>query len=212
MLEYTTGESKRLVQRLRNAYIENPSAGVRESWKKLGERFGSTAVITNVQLNKLTMFPALASKDNKGLQELGDLLLELQCAKEDGGLAGLKILDEPAFLKPVLVKLPQDLQGRWQRHAYRYKTQHHVDYPPFREFSSFIQEVAREQNDPYLSMESQESKSQSWKPSVKPPVKTPAKPPAKPPIRPTDTPPFEICPEMQAVAKMVILAKFRQGC
>ena len=33
MLEYTTGESKRLVQRLRNAYVENPTAGVGESWK-----------------------------------------------------------------------------------------------------------------------------------------------------------------------------------
>ena len=77
MLVYTTGESKRLVQRLRNAYIENPAAGVRESWKKLGERFGSTAVITNVHLNKLATFPALAPKDNKGLQELGDLLLEI---------------------------------------------------------------------------------------------------------------------------------------
>ena len=120
MLEYTTGESKGLVQRLRNAYIENPAAGVRESWKKLGERFGSTAVITNVHLNKLTTFPALAPKDDKGLQELGDLLLELQCAK-DGGLAGLKILDEPAFPKPLLVKLPEELQGRWQRHAYRFK-------------------------------------------------------------------------------------------
>ena len=38
MLEYTSSESKRLVQRLRNTYIENPAAGVRESWKKLGER------------------------------------------------------------------------------------------------------------------------------------------------------------------------------
>ena len=38
--ELTTGESKRLVQRLRNAYAENPAAGVRESWKKLGKRFG----------------------------------------------------------------------------------------------------------------------------------------------------------------------------
>ena len=65
MLEYTTGESKRLVQRLRNAYVENPTAGVGESWKKLGEHFGSTAVITNVHLNKLTMFPVLASKDKK---------------------------------------------------------------------------------------------------------------------------------------------------
>ena len=129
MLEYTTGESERLVQRLRNAYIENSAAGVRESWKKLGERFGSTAVITNVHLNKLTTFAALAPKDSKGLQQLGDLLLELQCTKEDGGLAGLKILDEPAFLKPVLIKLPEELQGRWQRHAYRFKSPHGVDYP-----------------------------------------------------------------------------------
>ena len=126
MLAYTTGQSKRLVQRLRNAYIENLAAGVQESWKKLGERFGST----NVHLNKLTTFPALAPKDNKGLQELGDLMLELQYAKEDGGLAGLKILDESAFLKPVLIKLPEELQGRWQRHAYRFKSPHGVDYPP----------------------------------------------------------------------------------
>ena len=31
MIEHTTGESKRLVQRLHNAYAENPAAGVRES-------------------------------------------------------------------------------------------------------------------------------------------------------------------------------------
>lgn len=177
MLEYTTGESKRLVQRLRNAYVENPTAGVGESWKKLGEHFGSTAVITNVHLNKLTMFPVLASKDKKGLQELGDLLLELRCAKEEGGLAGLKILDEPAFLKPVLVKLPEELQGRWQRHAYRFKSQYGVDYPPFREFASFIQEIAQERNDPFLSMESHLEK-------------FPVKPLVKPPIEPTDDPPF----------------------
>ena len=78
----------------------------------------------------------------------------MQCAKEDGGLAGLKILDEPAFLKPVLAKLLEELQGRWQRHAYRFKSQHGVDYPPFREFASFIQEIAQERNDPFLSMES----------------------------------------------------------
>ena len=117
------------------------------------------------------------SKDYKGLQELGDLLLELQCAKEDGGLAGLKILDEPAFLKPVLAKLPEELQGRWQRHAYRFKSQHGVDYPPFREFASFIQEIAQERNDPFLSMESHLEK-------------FPVKPLVKPPIEPTDDPPF----------------------
>ena len=84
-----------------------------------------------MHLKNLTMFPALALKDNKGLQELGNLLLELQYTKEDGGLAGLKILDEPAFLKPVLIKLPGELQGRWQRHAYHFKSHHGVDYPLF---------------------------------------------------------------------------------
>ena len=64
------------------------------------------------------MFPKIEPKDNKGLQELGDLLLGLDCAKNDGGLSGLKVPDEPAFLKPLLVKLPDDLQERWQRHAY----------------------------------------------------------------------------------------------
>ena len=117
----------------------------------------------------------------------GDLLSELQCAKEDGGLAGHKILDEPAFLKLVLVKLPEELQGRWRRHAYRFKSPNDVDYPPFREFASIIQEIARERNDPYLSVENQKVKSSH---SDKHPVKPPVKSLAKLPIKTTDVPPF----------------------
>ena len=183
MIEYTTGESKRLIQRLRNAYIVNPTEGVKESWKKLGERFGSTAVITQVHLSKLTMFPSLSAKDNKGLLELGDLLFELQCAKEDGALSGLKILDEPAFLKPLIIKLPEDVQGRWQRHAYRYKSQHGVDYPPFNEFALFIQELAKKRNDLYLAIESPERRTNAPKSSTAPPPKAPVKPTRSPPFR-----------------------------
>ncbi|KAL9975490.1 hypothetical protein ACROYT_G012652 [Oculina patagonica] len=150
---YTTNQSKRLVQRLRNANVENPEEGLKEAWKKLSEQFGSNAVVTQMHLYKLTMFPKINSRDNKGLQELGDLLLELECAKNDGGLSGLKVLDEPAFVKPLLVKLPDDLQGRWQRHAYRYKVQKAADYPPFSEFAKFIQEISQERNDPYLAIE-----------------------------------------------------------
>ena len=169
MAEHATGDSNRFTQRLRNAYIENPPAGVKECWRNLGEHFGSTAVVTQVHPDKLTAFPSLNVKDNRGLQELGDLLLELKCAKEDGGLTGLKILDEPAFLKPVLVKLPEDLQGRWQRHASRYKRQHEVEYPPNSEFASFIEEIARERNRPYLTIEDLGKKSSH---SPKPPVKS----------------------------------------
>ena len=57
IIEHTTNESKRLVQRLRNAYIENPGEGLKQVWCKLGERFGSNAVVTQVHLAKLNSFP-----------------------------------------------------------------------------------------------------------------------------------------------------------
>ena len=150
IIEHTSNESRKLVQRLRNAYVENPERGVQVVWEKLAERFGSDAVVTHVQLTKLHDFPKIGTRDSKKLQELGDLLLELQCAKENIPQSGLQVLDEPTYLRPVLAKLPEDVLGRWQRYAYRFKTQHRVNYPPFREFSEFIQEVAREKNDPYL--------------------------------------------------------------
>ena len=98
-------------------------------------------------------FPKIGYRDAKKLQELGDLLLELECAKSDGSLQGLRVLDEPMYLRPVVVKLPGDVQGRWQRHAFRYKTGHRVDYPPFEEFAKFIQDLALEKTDPNLVLD-----------------------------------------------------------
>jgi hypothetical protein len=157
IIEYTSNESKKLAQR--NAYINKPTEGVETLWQKVSQRFGSNAVITEIHLNKLKDLPKIGFRDNKKLQELGDLLLELQCAKNDGGYRGLRILDEPAYIKPVIVKLPGDIQSRWQKHAFRYKKQHaEVDYPPFSEFFTFIQELSLEGNDPNLIIEIPEKK------------------------------------------------------
>ena len=151
IIEYTSNESRKLAQRLRNAYINNPSDGVAILWQKLRQRYGSDTVITEVYLNKMNDFPKIGYRDNKKLQELGDLLLELQCAKTDGGYPGLRILNEPSCIKPVIAKLPNDIQTRWQQHAYCYKKQHPaVYYPPFNEFATFIQELSLERNDPNL--------------------------------------------------------------
>ena len=112
IIEYTTKESKRLAQRLRNAYIDNPGEGLKEAWNKLGGRIGSNYVVTQVHLQKINSFPERGMQNNKQPQELGDLLLELQCAKNDGRLKGLQILDLPAYLRPIVAKVPADLQGR----------------------------------------------------------------------------------------------------
>lgn len=89
----------------------------------------------------------------------------------------------------MLIKLPGDLQSRWQRHAYPYKSQHSVDFPPFQEFALFIQEIARERNDPYLSIEIPAEESQQPRPPLKPPK---GKPPKGLLIKPPAVPPPEV--------------------
>ena len=52
-----------------------------------------------------------------------------------------------------------------------------VDYPPFAEFSRFIQELAKERNDPYLKLESwDESESFHGISTAKTAVTTPESP------------------------------------
>ena len=140
------------MRRLRNAHIDNPGEGLKDVWCKLGERFGSNSVVRQVYLQKINSFPKIGKQNNKQLQEFGDLLLELQCTKNDGRIKGLQILDEPAYLRPIVAKLPSDLQGRWQKHAFKYKRQQVVDYLPFAYVSRLIQEVAKERNDLYLTL------------------------------------------------------------
>ena len=48
--EYTTKNSKKLVQQLHSAYIKNPAKGVKEVWKKLDERFRTSIVLTKAHL------------------------------------------------------------------------------------------------------------------------------------------------------------------
>ena len=87
----------------------------------------------------------------------------------DRELKGLRIFDEPIYMKPILTKLPDNVQGTWQRHAYRYKVQWSVEYPPFSEFARFIQDIARERNDPYMATEtSKTGNPQPPKPAFRP--------------------------------------------
>ena len=71
--EYTSKESRKLVQKLRNACIQNPAKGlgVEEVLTKLRERFGRDVVLTNAYLDKIGSFPKVGYKDNKNSSNLG---------------------------------------------------------------------------------------------------------------------------------------------
>ena len=84
-------------------------------------------------------------QNNKQPQEFGDFVLELQFAKNDGRLKGLQILDLPAYLRPIVAKVPADLQGRWQKHAFKYKTQQVVDYRLSPNFNDLFKKLLKKE-------------------------------------------------------------------
>lgn len=91
-------------------------------------------------------------KNNVKLQELSDILMELQCAKQDGALPGLAYLDIARGVKQIVEKLPFNLQEKWTSVGSQYKEAHNVSFPPFSVFSQFIQQQARMRNDPSFAM------------------------------------------------------------
>nr|XP_020483745.2 uncharacterized protein LOC109978925 [Labrus bergylta] len=117
-------------------------------WERLEECYGSAEAMETALFNKLEYFPKVSQRDSQRLRELGDLLLEVEAAKEEGYLPALSYLDTARGIHPIVEKLPFSLQEKWMVHGTRYKQQNHITFPPFSVFSSFIREEARMRNDP----------------------------------------------------------------
>ncbi|XP_045561091.1 uncharacterized protein [Salmo salar] len=73
-------ESSEQAKRIRSVHILNATAELNVVWQRLEECYGTPEVTENALLKKID-FPKLSNKDNHKLRELGDLLLELECAK-----------------------------------------------------------------------------------------------------------------------------------
>ncbi len=111
-------------------------------------------MIENALLKKIENIPKLSNKDNHKLRELGDILLELECAKADGYLPGLAYLDTPRGVNPIVEKLPSNLQDKWIVQGSKYKENYQVAFPPFAFFSQFVRSQAKIRNDPSFSFSS----------------------------------------------------------
>lgn len=84
------------------------------------------------------------------MRELGDLLQEIEGAKEDGYLTGLSYLDTPRGITPIVEKLPFGLQERWVSTASFYKEENCGQFLPFEQFCKFVCYKAKKRNDPSL--------------------------------------------------------------
>ncbi|KAL1007525.1 hypothetical protein UPYG_G00087930, partial [Umbra pygmaea] len=144
--------SSEQAKRIRAVHIGNPAAGVAMVWQRLEECYGTPEVIEDALLKKIEDFPRLTNRDNVKLRELSDILLELECAKQDGALPGLVYLDTARGVKQIVEKLPYNLQEKWTSFGSKYKEDYRVAFPPFSVFSRFVRQQAKIKNDPSFTL------------------------------------------------------------
>lgn len=124
LTKYLGKESTEQVRRIKTVNIKDPAIGLHMAWGRLDEIYGSPEAVEQALFSKLENFPKVTTKDPQRLRDLADLLSELQAAKEDGYLAGLSYLDTSRGIKPIIEKLPYNMQEKWLYFGTRYKHEH----------------------------------------------------------------------------------------
>ncbi len=112
LTKYLGKDSTEQVRRIKTVNIKDPAIGLSMAWKRLDEIYGSPEAVEQALFNKLEDFPKVTMKDPQRLRDLADLLSELQVAKEDSYLAGLSYLDTSRGIKPIIEKLPYNMQEK----------------------------------------------------------------------------------------------------
>lgn len=148
LIKWLGGESLHHAKRIRAVYVNNPFMGLNMLWRRLDKCYGSPEAIEASLFDRLNHFPKLSNRDHQKLQELGDLLLEIEAAKQEGYLPGLSFLDTARGINPIAEKLPHNVQEQWITQGSRYKREHQVPYPPFSFFVDFVYNHAEMRNDP----------------------------------------------------------------
>ncbi|XP_059809210.1 uncharacterized protein LOC132382772 [Hypanus sabinus] len=143
-------ESCEQVRRICSVYINNPELALSKAWERLQEGYAAPEIIEAALYRRLENFPKVSAKDHIKLRELGDLLMEIQGAKEDGYSTGLVYLDTPSGIRQIVDKLPFGLQDRWVSVASEYKEDHNGRFPPFEYFTRFVRKEAKKRNDPSI--------------------------------------------------------------
>ncbi|KAI4796173.1 hypothetical protein KUCAC02_029408 [Chaenocephalus aceratus] len=138
MTKWLGKESGEQIKRIRSVHVSNPSLALHRAWQRLHECYAAPEIIEESLFQRLDSFPKITAKEHTKLRELGDLLMEIQGAKEDGYLTGLSYLDTSRVIGPIVDKLPYVLQDNWVSTGYRFKVENHGRFPPFEYFCRYF--------------------------------------------------------------------------
>ncbi|KAL1258964.1 hypothetical protein QQF64_009541 [Cirrhinus molitorella] len=99
-------------QENRAVHTSNPDTGLRRAWERLEDCYGSPEIIEKSLFDRIDSFSKIGNRNVKRLQELGDLLQEVESAKQESCLPGLFYLDNTCGVAPIVEKLPYSLQEK----------------------------------------------------------------------------------------------------
>ena len=106
---YTKGDAQKVVNNFRQRQYRDPVA-LRDVWTELERRFGNTAAITNVLVQRLQNTSSFEEGDSEKLQRFADL-----CADVDSQLdflPGLGCLNYPSAIGPIVENLPNFIRSK----------------------------------------------------------------------------------------------------
>ncbi|KAI3352353.1 hypothetical protein L3Q82_005321 [Scortum barcoo] len=167
MTKWLGKESSNQVKRIRSVHVTNPTLALQKAWERLHECYAAPEIIEKSLFQRLDNFARLTIKDNVKLRELGDLLQEIQGAKEDGYLPGLSYLDTSRGIGPIVDKLPYALQEKWMSQGCSYKEENNGCFPPFKYFCKFICKEAKKRNDPSFTQQNSQMHIKPERPNLK---------------------------------------------
>lgn len=71
-------ESAEHVEQIRAIHINCPDAGLKMTWERLEQCYGSAEVVKDALFKQIDSFPKITNRDYVNLRKFSDMLMELQ--------------------------------------------------------------------------------------------------------------------------------------
>lgn len=130
----------------RQRQYRDPIVALQDVWTELERRFGNTAAITNVLIERLRKTAKFGKGDNDKLQAFADVCADVKSQLKF--LPGLGYLNYPTAIVPIVENLPGSIRSKWEKRVVHHAEKHDDAYPGFKDFAAIIQEQARLKNHP----------------------------------------------------------------
>ncbi|XP_070180041.1 uncharacterized protein [Littorina saxatilis] len=164
--KYLDGPAKDAVKGL---FLIRDAQAYQQALQTLEERFGSSFVVARAFREKLDAWPVIKPKDGQALRAFSDFLG--QCLVASRVIGQLQNLEDQAYHKTLMSKLPDWLVRNWVRKVNKTKNEK-KRYPTFEELSAFIKTEADILCEPLFSSSKSAASSTSQTASSSVPKKT----------------------------------------